>query len=122
MAENARRAEIEGAIGAERDLLLLVNAVGFVKYYDEHGKRRGVSYGLCPGSPDLVGILAPWGAWFCLEVKDTGGKAEPHQKKMHALWRTFGAYVETVDNADDARAALARARLYFARKNKEQRT
>lgn len=101
--------EIEAALGAEPGLLLLRNAVGTVKYYDENtGELRYVTYGLGKSSPDLVGILD--GRWFCLEVKAEEGAVEPDQEKCHAIWRRFGALVYVVRSVGAARAALAEAR------------
>ena len=44
-----------------------------------------VPYGLGTGSPDLVGILAPQGTWFTLEVKCVGEKPTDEQLHVHAL-------------------------------------
>ncbi len=111
MSESNVQAEVFAAIGSEPDLLLLRNSCGTVKYYEEKtGEPRFVTYGLGVGSPDLVGILIPRGRVFALEVKVPGEKPDPHQEKCHAIWRHFGAFVATVHSADEARAALARAR------------
>lgn len=107
--EGALQARIEIALGAESDLILLRNTVGHVKYYDERtGEPRHVTFGLTPGSPDLVGILS--GRWFCLEVKVPGEDADPHQAKLHGIWRRFGALVYVVHSVEEARAALVDAR------------
>lgn len=107
--ESPIQSEIEAALGAEPDLLLLRNTVGTVRYYDEAtGDRRFVTYGLGVGSPDLVGILS--GRWFCLEVKAAEGRVDPEQEKCHRIWIAFGAFVATVRGAVEARAALERAR------------
>lgn len=107
--ESPIQAEIEAALGAEPDLLLLRNTVGHVKYYDEKtGEPRYVTYGLGKGSPDLVGILG--GRWFCLEIKVPGEEPDPHQEKCHATWRAFGAFVMAVHSVGEARSALALAR------------
>jgi len=102
--------QIEAAIGAEPDLLLMKNSVGNARYTTKDGKAFHVPYGLGTGSPDLVAILAPLGGWFCLEVKCPGEKPTAEQLKMHALWRSFGAYVEVVTSVDEAKAALREAR------------
>lgn len=111
--------DIELALGAEPDLLLLKNSVGQARFVDAEGKEFFVPYGLGKGSPDLVGLLrisvvAPVdrlvSIWFCLEVKAEGGVLSPDQEKTHAIWRRFGAFVDTVRSVGEARAALDRAR------------
>lgn len=120
--EKQRQREIEAAIGAEPDLLLMKNSVGVAKYFDDNGKQFIVPYGLGTGSPDLVGILRVTvgdlvvGVWFCLEVKADEGDLSPEQRRCHEIWRRFGAIVEVVRSADEASAALARARARFAPK------
>lgn len=120
--EKQRQREIEAAIGAEPDLLLMKNSVGVAKFFDDDGKQFVVPYGLTVGSPDLVGILrvtiagAVVGIWFCLEVKADEGELSPEQRRCHAAWERFGAIIETVRSADDACAALQRARGRFAGK------
>jgi hypothetical protein len=117
--EKQRQREIEAEIGAEPDLLLMKNSNGVAKYFDDNGKQFVVPYGLGNGSPDLVGSLrvvvagVVVGIWFCLEVKADGGELEPDQEKCHATWREFGAIIETVRSASEARAALERARGLF---------
>lgn len=126
--------DIEADLGAERDLLLLRNSVGKATFTDEEeGEQFHVPYGLGVGSPDLVAILriSPrgvartttgrivghtaahgpvLGAWFCLEVKADDEEATDEQKKVHAIWRRFGALVFVVHSVKEARAALEEAR------------
>ncbi len=123
--------EIEADLGAESDLLLLKNSVGQAEYFNDEGKEYRVPYGLGEGSPDLVGLLRvevlrpsrkgdtilqtalirTVAVWLCLEVKPPEvKKPDPHQEKCHAIWRRFGAYVDTVHSVKEARAALERAR------------
>lgn len=118
--ETAIQNEIELAIGAEPDLLLLRNSVGKATYVSpSSGREYHVPYGLGEGSPDLVGILRvdvasiTVGIWLVLEVKPPEGELEPEQLKCHEVWRSFGVIVETVRSADEARAAVARARGLF---------
>ena len=103
--------EIMIAIGAEPDVLLMRNQVGAVERFDERTNTTRVErYGLGVGSADLVAILAPSGRWFCLEVKSATGSVEPEQTKWHERARGFGAFVAVVRSAEEARAALERAR------------
>jgi hypothetical protein len=111
--ETKIQSDIELAIGAEPDLLLLRNSCGLARFVNAAtGHEYHVPYGLGAGSPDLVGILRvkELGVWFCLEVKRPGLDAEPHQKKCHAVWRTFGAFVRVVHSVDEAKRALHEAR------------
>lgn len=113
MLESTIQASIEAALGAEPDLLLLRNTVGFLKYVDaSDGHERRLTYGLGTGSPDLVCLLS--GRWFCLEVKRPGEKPTAAQLKCHDIWRRFGALVYVVTSAQEARDALADARARLA--------
>lgn len=113
--------DIEADMGAEPDLLLLKNSVGLATYFNDQGKEFKVPYGLGVGSPDLVAMLrisvahesigvGAIAAWLCLEVKCPGEEATDEQKKVHAIWRRFGALVFVVHSVKEARAALAIAR------------
>lgn len=112
---NATEAEIMRAIlvalGAERDLYLMRNQVGGSERFDvDTNEVRHERYGLAKGSADLVGILAPSGRWFCLEVKTQTGSLDEDQRKWLALARRFGAFACVVRSVDEAVAALYRAR------------
>lgn len=114
--EKTTQAAIEADLGAEPDLLILRNSVGQARFTNTDAKEYFVPFGLGPGSPDLVGILrVPFGGvavgvWFALEIKANEGDLDPEQLKCHAIWRRFGAFIETVRSVDEARAALERAR------------
>ena len=112
--ESEVQRQIEAAIGAEPDFLLMRNHVGVAKFYGDEGKVRMQKFGLGTGSPDLVGMLRVGpglSAWVALEVKCPGEEAEPHQAVVHDQWRAFGALVYVVHSAGEARMALATARL-----------
>ncbi|MFM1749020.1 MAG: hypothetical protein RLZZ188_2686 [Verrucomicrobiota bacterium] len=94
------------ALGDEPDLVLWRNNTGALR--DETG--RMVRYGLAVGSPDLVGILAPRGRLFCLEVKTAKGRVSDEQRQWHDLAMRMGAFVRVVRSIDEAREALAEAR------------
>lgn len=119
--ETKIQADIEAALGAEPDLLLLRNSVGKARFYTDDGKTFHVPYGLGVGSPDLVALLRVLlpnqraiAAWLCLEVKAPEGTVDPEQLKCHAIWRTFGARVYVVRSVADAKAALADAREFVS--------
>lgn len=109
--ESILQRNIEIAIGSEPDFLLLRNSVGRAQHINETtGKTFYVPYGLGVGSPDLVGVLAPWGTFIGMEVKDPNGVVEPHQATSHELWRRFGAIVFVVRSVDEAKQVLQHAR------------
>jgi hypothetical protein len=119
--ENVIQAEVRLALGRERDLVLYRNSVGVAKEWDARTHtERVIRYGLANGSADLVGVLTvrvafngaerALGRFFALEVKRPGEQPTAEQKQWATLMRARGAFVATVCSADDARAALARAR------------
>lgn len=101
--------EIRLDLGAEPDLTLWRNNTGHASYESESGERK-VRYGLARGSSDLIGILAPWGRFFVLEVKRPGKKATAEQELFLALVRRRGGFAAVVHSVEEAREALARAR------------
>ena len=110
MRESEIQRGIELELGAEPDLLLMRNANGVARNIDPEGRERFTRMGLPNGSPDLVGILSPRGKWLALEVKRPGESTTAEQRRVHAIWRRFGAFVATVHSPDEARAALEEAR------------
>lgn len=106
MQEREIQHAIRLALGDEPDLILFRNTVGAALV---QGGRR-ITYGLCPGSADLVGVLGPRGRWFCLEVKQPGKHSTAEQKRWADLMRARGAFVAEVSSVDDARNALSVAR------------
>jgi hypothetical protein len=114
--EKKTQADIEAALGAEADLLLLRNSVGKAEYVNGEAREYHVPFGLGVGSPDLVGLLriesddGLLAAWFCLEVKADEGDVDPDQEKCHRIWRRFGALIFVVRSVAQARAALGVAR------------
>lgn len=109
--------EILEALGAEPDLVLFRNSVGRAPMVDmATGKAYHITFGLGPGSPDIVGILrretqsGVAGQWFCLEVKRPGAGPSAEQAKCAKVWRWYGAFVATVSSVEEAHDALGRAR------------
>ena len=104
--ENNIQADIIAALGAQADLRLFRN-------HQMSGKTTGGAFtkaGLPPGSSDLVGILAPMGRWFCLEVKKPGEKPRPNQRAWAEMVRSLGGFATWCDSVESALAALERAR------------
>lgn len=102
---------IEVALGCEPDLALMRNQVGGAERFDaDTNDVRHERYGLGIGSADLVGILAPNGRWFCLEIKTATGKPTDEQLRWMRMARRFGAFACVVRSVEEAKAALERAR------------
>ena len=100
------------ALGREPDLVLWRNNVGVAHPAGRPGiPGRPVRYGLCTGSSDLIGILAPSGRFVALEIKTPQGRATTEQLMFLELVRKRGGFATIVRSPEDARAALERARM-----------
>lgn len=99
--------EVLLALGNQPDLVVFRNNTGVLR--DETG--RPVRYGLMVGSPDIVGILAPWGRFVGFEVKRPGGKQSPDQERWARIAETRGAYCVLVQSAKQALDVLAVIRV-----------
>lgn len=72
---------------------------------------RYTRYGLCKGSSDIIGIVAP-GIFLALEVKRPDGPGPNAEQQMFLdLVNRRGGVGRTVRSVDDARAAIAQARV-----------
>lgn len=71
---------------------------------------RTVQFGLCEGSADLVGIVAPHGRWIAIEVKRPGKRPTAAQLRFLERVRSLGGVGVWIDDAESAIAALAAAR------------
>lgn len=76
------------------------NNVG--KLQDKQG--RWVTYGLCVGSSDLIGIFK--GRFLALEVKMHGKKPTPEQENFLRAVRENGGIAGVVRSIDDVRKLL----------------
>jgi hypothetical protein len=102
--ERAKVVEAEAALRTGRIELaktLLAEAVDNARY---------AKYGLPKGSADLIGILAPRGQWFALEVKAERGRLRPEQERWLILVRAMGGFATVVRSVTEARTALDMAR------------
>jgi len=108
--ESEIQARIRLALGEEHDLTLWRNNVGVAEMWSSAGKSQRVSYGLCVGSSDLIGLLSPAGRFVALEVKRPGEKPTQEQVKFMQHVRQMGGFAAVVCSADEARAAVQRAR------------
>lgn len=71
-------------MGSETDLLSAVLMAlqlepGIVAWRNNSGRKGRVRFGLGNGSADIVGIVAPAGRFFALELKVGKGKQSPAQ-------------------------------------------
>lgn len=67
-------------------------------------------FGLGNGSPDIVGILKPWGRFFGVETKTEDGRLSKAQKLWHERARVLGAFVGVARSLEEAIALLNAAR------------
>lgn len=73
-----------------------------------HGQY--VSYGLCKGSADLIGILKPSGRFFALELKTDKGKTTPEQELFLKLVKNMGGYSGVARSVEEAMAHYRKAK------------
>jgi hypothetical protein len=102
-------AAIRLRLGREQGLTLYLNTKGRLK------RIGGASIyvtdpALGVGTSDLVGMLAPRGRWFCLEVKTGDAVLTREQKMFRDLVISMGGFFAEVRSVDDAVTALAQAR------------
>jgi len=100
------------ALGNEPDIVLWRLGSGVMKTPAGRVVRLGLNIN---GAADLIGILAPGGRWFALEVK-CRGRLSREQRQWLALVQSMGGFATCIREhvpaaaADAAHAALARAR------------
>src|SRR5882762_6817466 len=78
---------ILAALGARPDVRLFRNSVG--RAIDPNTGAY-LAFGLCVGSSDLVGIVAPNGRFLALEVKSQTGRPTPQQLAFVAMVNAMG--------------------------------
>jgi len=100
--ESEIQAAIRTTLGALPDVCLWRNNVG-----SPDGRYH---YGLPIGSADLVGVLAPSGRLIALECKTAVGKLRKEQRAWLDVVRRFGGFACVVRSAEEALAAVERAR------------
>ena len=94
------------ALSSRPDIRLFKNEVG--RAIDP---RTGayVQFGLCVGSSDLIGIVAPRGRFLALEVKSETGKPTPQQLAFIAMINAMGGVGRIVRSVAEALAAADEA-------------
>jgi hypothetical protein len=103
--ETVLQQEIRLALGRYPDLTLWRNSTGVATV-----RGSTVRFGLCVGSADLIGILAPHGRLVALEVKTATGRASDEQRMFLALVRSRGGFAALVRSVPEAIEAINRAR------------
>lgn len=85
---------------------------GVAKMTGKGGKERPVTFSI-PGTPDIVGMVVPFGTFFGLEVKRPGGRLSEAQERFQALVRCAGGIILRCDDPravrDLVREALSSA-------------
>jgi hypothetical protein len=117
VAERDIQHDIRLAVGSLPGVALWRNSVGAAKGADGRWSR----YGLCTGSADLIGIVAPHGRFLALEIKGPHGRATAEQVMFLALVERMGGVGEVVRSVEEATAAVARARSPAASPAPERR-
>lgn len=116
MAERDIQHDIRLAVGSMPGVVLWRNQAGAAQT-----PGGWVRYGLCPGSADLIGIVAPHGRFLALEVKGPHGRASAEQVMFLALVERMGGVGEVVRSVEEATAAVVRARMPAASPAPERR-
>jgi len=115
--ENKIQHDIMRVLGGLPDVIVYRNTVGQAAVYNaDTGRRQHITFGLCPGSADLVCMLRVehagrvFAQWVCLEIKRPGEKPRPDQAKWAHAVRQMGAFATYVTSTEEALAAVQRAR------------
>lgn len=98
--EGRIQAEVRLALGQIPRVALWRNTVGHAEIYEGPGRIRHLTYGLCPGSADLVGVAN--GRFVGLEIKTPRGVVDPEQERWLALVEAAGGVGIVVRSADEA--------------------
>lgn len=112
MSENNIQNQILAAIGSRPDCRLFRNHVGRVQ--DDRGRWH--TFGLCPGSADLIGWRAltigpehlgqTLAVFLSIEVKTVTGKLRPDQVRWMDAVKRHGGIAMIARSAQEAEAAL----------------
>lgn len=111
-----RTGALESAI--QRSILLDLNSIpGVAMWRNNVGvdTGRGVRYGLCPGSADLIGCVqrsseatgGSIGVFVALEIKRSGQLPTTRQRAWLACVRRLGGVAEVVHTLEQARKIIA---------------
>jgi hypothetical protein len=126
--EQALSRDVRRVLGARTDLVLHTNPVGAgyagsvahalgelrLSAADRAAIRRTLNehrirWGLCPGSSDLIAIVAPRGRLAAVELKSERGRLRPEQEAWLARMRALGAVAGEVRSVEEAETMIAEA-------------
>jgi len=114
MSESALVASIRLALGKDARVVLWRNNTGSALQDFGAGGMRPLKYGLCVGSSDLIGIVAPHGRLIALEVKTSTGRVTREQQQFLNLVEKMGGVARVVRSVDDALRAIEDAQVAHA--------
>ena len=100
MSEAQIQHDIRLALAKTPGLVLWRNHVGAAMI---DGRKQ--SFGLCPGSADLIGCWR--GTFVALEVKTPSGRVSPAQARFLSLVRSLGGIAAIVRSVDEALEVFA---------------
>lgn len=87
---------------------------GVAKMTGKGGKERPVTFSI-PGTPDIVGMVVPFGTFFGLEVKRPGGRLSEAQERFRAIVRCSGGIYLQCDDPSAVRDLVHEALSSVAR-------
>lgn len=105
MRESQILHDVRLALGRIQGLTIWRNSVGVGATGTRYQR-----YGLCVGSTDLIGIMAPTGRMFCLEIKSARGRLTRQQRMFASLIRSHGGFCAVARTVHEAQMAVNRAR------------
>jgi len=105
--ERTLDAEVRRALAILPGVSVMPNEAGVFRTLDG---TRTVRAGLGVGSSDLVGIIAPHGRWFCIELKTKRGRVRKEQALWLAHMERMGAAVGVARTVGEAVAIVESGR------------
>lgn len=114
--ESTIQSEIRRVVGALPYVRLWRNNTGQIK--DSRGVP--VTFGLCKGSSDLIGIVAPHGRLLAIECKSPDGQVRPEQVMFIELVRKFGGVAGVARSVDEALELVKEARTMQTKQGDSQ--
>ena len=111
MSESALVASIRLALGKDARVVLWRNNTGSALRDFGAAGMRPLKYGLCVGSSDLIGIVAPHGRLIALEVKTASGRVTREQQQFLDLVQKMGGVARVVRSVDEALRAVEDAQV-----------
>ena len=108
--ESALVRSIRLAVGQQAGIVIWRNSTGIAVFRSSGYREQTVRYGLCPGSADIIGLVAPHGRFLALEVKTPKGRLTKEQQCFLDLINRLGGVGRMVRSVNEAMAVLEEAR------------